>query len=68
MKSTLIQDLRSPLDEVERKWIRIPVTILFIPIILVVAVIGGSIIGIAGELKSSYDLFIYPCFKGPGNH
>lgn len=42
MKNSLKDDLKSPLDKVQRWWIRRPVVILFMLIILPVGAIDGA--------------------------
>lgn len=60
MKKTLIEDLNSKLPEVERWYIRKPVTI-FISILLIIIIIPISILD---GFVSFWNEFFKPCWKG----
>jgi len=53
---TFIEDLRAPLNEVDRLWLRIPATIFITPVVIVLC-----------ALVSIYEViidFTIPCLKG----
>ena len=60
-RQCLESDLRSSLDEVERGYIRKPVTVL----ITLIAIIPYVVIAIIINVKEFYTGFIIPCWKGP---
>jgi len=57
---TFTEDMASPLSEVSRSWVRIPATIFLSPLVLVI----GIVMGIGAGIKSAFDDFIIPCFRG----
>jgi len=44
--NTLKEDLREPLDRVERVWIRKPVTVFLYPFLVLLLIIPGMIVGV----------------------
>ena len=61
MRNTFIQDCAKPLDEIQRVWIRIPITLLLITPVLIMGILAGIIDGVLIAFKD----FITPCLKGP---
>jgi len=62
--NTLKNDLRLPLDEVERAWIRKPATIIIYPPFIIISIIIGAICGIIDAVKLTWNDFAVKCWIG----
>jgi hypothetical protein len=57
---TLLEDLESPLNEVDRWYLRIPATIIISPLMIAIFVIFGIFEGLVNVIED----FTYPCLVG----
>lgn len=57
---TLIEDLHSDLDKVERSYIRVPVALFLTPIFFMFLLVAGIILSIIETFKSTWKDWLYP--------
>jgi len=62
--NTLKEDLREPLDRVERVWIRKPVTVFLYPFLVLLLIIPGMIVGVWFVISEEAKDFFLKCWKG----
>jgi len=63
-RQPLYKDLLVSLDEVERWWIRIPVTLILCLPVLVIGLVINICHGFYCGLRDWYDVFLIECLKG----
>ena len=59
-KRPFLLDINMPLNRVQRAWVRLPVTLILIPFILIIAIP----VGIFEAWKTVFTDFIVPCLEG----
>jgi len=64
MMNTLMEDLREPLDKVERAWIRKPVTVFLYGFLVALLIIPGMMVGIWFMVSVEAKDFFIKGWKG----
>lgn len=62
LSKTFKEDLQSSLPDIQRHYIRVPITIILTPVVFVLMILTGITQGFIGTFKE----FLIPCLKGPG--
>lgn len=57
-------DFNSPLNEVERKWIRRPITIFLSLVLIPLCTIYGALAGVQEAFKEFIEHFLIDCWYG----
>ncbi len=61
----LRDDLNMPLSKVERRWLRIPLTVIISLIMIPLTIIGTFGLSIGAGIYDVWNEFTEPCLKGP---